>query len=314
MADEHIAEPRRTRSDETDLREYLVLLWRYWFVLVVAALVMGGLAFARAVSKPRVYEASVPLALSSSLAGGGTASYGSIVNYQQLLQGEALAEKSISSSRVEGGPSSFGSVVEFEQLLENPAFAEKVIVRAGLDHEHYSASDFFGDVLSITEVSRSVLIVNAAMPDPKLAARVANAAAKVVVETVDRLGANAADRVRDALKSQLDHAGSRLEQARKDLRNPKTGTRVDLLQKQANVALAQKLYEEVATAYQTAQLQAATRGAELQIMQPAIPPDSPLSRHVAHHAEIWAGAGFLGAALLVILLGSLSEWMRGRSV
>src|SRR5439155_25790919 len=75
--------------------------------------------------------------------------------------------------------------------------------------------------------------------------------------------------------------------------------------------LATVHYRQVETAYETARVQVASRSAQLTILDSAVPPDRPASRHVARSAVVGLFAGFvlalIAAAILSTRTGS-SEW------
>lgn len=75
----------------------------------------------------------------------------------------------------------------------------------------------------------------------------------------------------------------------------------DLARLELERDLATTVYRQVATAYETARVQVASRSAQLEILDPAVPPDRPASRNVARNALIGLVAGFLltsfGAAI-----------------
>ena len=76
--------------------------------------------------------------------------------------------------------------------------------------------------------------------------------------------------------------------------------------------LASRVYLEVATAYETARLQVAGRSAQLQIIEPAVPPDLPLSRHVARNTLLAAVVGLMLSVFGVLLYGGLSTEPQSR--
>jgi uncharacterized protein involved in exopolysaccharide biosynthesis len=61
--------------------------------------------------------------------------------------------------------------------------------------------------------------------------------------------------------------------------------------------LATGVYRQVATAYETARVQVASRSAQLAILDPAVAPDRPASRHVARNTLIGLIAGLIFASI-----------------
>jgi succinoglycan biosynthesis transport protein ExoP len=78
--------------------------------------------------------------------------------------------------------------------------------------------------------------------------------------------------------------------------------------------LAKKVYTDVATRYEEARLQVAGKTAQLQVMDPAVVPDRPMSRHVVRNAAIAGTVGLLLCAIAVLFLDALAAASaRGRS-
>jgi uncharacterized protein involved in exopolysaccharide biosynthesis len=67
----------------------------------------------------------------------------------------------------------------------------------------------------------------------------------------------------------------------------------ELLRLQIEHDLATDVYKKVATAYETARVQVASRSAQLEILDLAVAPDTPASRHVARNTLIGLVAGFV---------------------
>jgi uncharacterized protein involved in exopolysaccharide biosynthesis len=66
--------------------------------------------------------------------------------------------------------------------------------------------------------------------------------------------------------------------------------------------LAMTVYRQVATAYETARVQVASRSAQLELLDRAVPPDRPNSKHVLRNTLVALVAGFaLGVAAAVVV-------------
>jgi uncharacterized protein involved in exopolysaccharide biosynthesis len=70
--------------------------------------------------------------------------------------------------------------------------------------------------------------------------------------------------------------------------------------------LARTVYLQVATTYETARMQVAGRSAQLQMIEPAVPPDRPESRHVARNTLIAAMVGLMLSVFGVLVYSALS--------
>lgn len=69
--------------------------------------------------------------------------------------------------------------------------------------------------------------------------------------------------------------------------------------------LATAVYKQVATAFETARVQVAARSAHLDILDPAIASDRPVSRNVARNALVGLVAGFVLASIGAVVHGAI---------
>ena len=74
--------------------------------------------------------------------------------------------------------------------------------------------------------------------------------------------------------------------------------------------LAKKVYQDVATSYETARLQVAGRNSALQMISMAIPADRPESRKLGRHLLIGITSGLLLAALVVLVMNAFRSEVR----
>ena len=78
--------------------------------------------------------------------------------------------------------------------------------------------------------------------------------------------------------------------------------------------LATVVYRQVATAYETARVQVASRSAQLEILDAADLPDRPASRHVARNALVGLIAGLMLASIGAVIHGNMGVPDESRNV
>jgi succinoglycan biosynthesis transport protein ExoP len=81
----------------------------------------------------------------------------------------------------------------------------------------------------------------------------------------------------------------------------------ELSRLQTEYDLSRGVYVDVATRYEQARLQVAARSAQLQLMDAALPPDRPVSRHVARNTSIAVVLGFSFMLIAVVLAVTASH-------
>jgi uncharacterized protein involved in exopolysaccharide biosynthesis len=75
----------------------------------------------------------------------------------------------------------------------------------------------------------------------------------------------------------------------------------ELARLQMEYEIAQKVYAEASTQYESAKLKVASQSAQFVIVDPALPPDRPAPRHFAR-AAVLGGVGFAVLAVFGVLL------------
>lgn len=200
-------------DEETDLREYGLVLWRHHMMILVSSLVCAALVVVLGLSTRRTYAARAVLAISQS---------------------------KISSGQVTGSPTAI-TTAAYRPILESQNLASRIIREFGLDQRRFSATGFFGNVVDIEEVRNStVFILKAALDDPDLAARVANRTAELAIEQSRLLNEDEAARSRDNLKAQFDDAQARMQQAEAKVLTFRNASQLELLRKDVDAALEQR--------------------------------------------------------------------------
>jgi uncharacterized protein involved in exopolysaccharide biosynthesis len=119
----------------------------------------------------------------------------------------------------------------------------------------------------------------------------------------------------EVAKSRAKVAGlerQRAQMAARQLDGPQLAALKTLYAAEAEIArlemardLSRKIYQEVATSYETARLFVASRSSALQIVGPAVPPDRPASRYLGRNAVLAFVAGVVLASLVIVLRHAL---------
>jgi hypothetical protein len=76
---------------------------------------------------------------------------------------------------------------------------------------------------------------------------------------------------------------------------------IDQARLQASYDLSMKVHEDLALRYEQSRTQPVGNTSQLQIVDPALPPDSPVARKRLQNGMLGAGLGFIGAALIALL-------------
>jgi len=194
--------PASGGAGEAPLAQYVDVLWRFRWLLVMGPLLAGAVAFAIALRLTPRFEATATLMVTPSKASElPTSPQPDIRSYRAFLANQSLAAEVVREFHLDAPPSNLTP----QRFLE-----------AALNTE-----DGRGTNLISLQVTLS---------DPQLAARVANAMAERSVALSRSLEQREAVVARDFIKSQLDGARERLTQARDALSTYQRQAQVDLLE------------------------------------------------------------------------------------
>lgn len=169
------------RGDQVDLADYLSAVWDHRALIAVVTLACMGAALVFSLTGPRLYEATLTLAVNQS------------------KTGEQVATQQVTAA-------------SFRPLVESRATAAAVIQELGLDKPPYyvSPTQFLSGIIAVEELRGTNLIRLAArFEHPELAAKIAGRVAEHAVALVQRASADEATQARDLIKVQLDQVRTR---------------------------------------------------------------------------------------------------------
>jgi uncharacterized protein involved in exopolysaccharide biosynthesis len=200
-------------DDELNLREYVVVLWRWKYVITAVMIVFALAGFLVSRSLTPLYQASARLIINNSKTG------------DQVTQ---LSAATIAGHRA---------------LLQSPVLAQRVVKEMGLDAppHNFTPQTFLNgavssEVLGIT----NILIVHVTLSDPELAAKTATAFAKSAVDLAQQLNQEETLSARDIIKIQVDESEKRMASARVALEAFQKEAQIELLRKDVDAILGQR--------------------------------------------------------------------------
>ena len=200
------------QADQVDLAEYLSAIWRYRTLIVVITLACMGAALVSSLMAPRMYEATVTLALNQSKTSDQVAS-------QNL------------------------TAASFRPLVESRATALAVILELGLDKPPYrvTPTEFLSGIITVEELRGTNLIrLVARFGDAQLATKIAQRVAEHAVTLVRSVNADEATQARDIIREQLDRVKARFDQTNAKLLAYRQLAQVEALKKDTDTVLEQR--------------------------------------------------------------------------
>ena len=285
----------RPTANEMDLTDYVLALWRRRWWIVGAAVACAAVALAIGLAGGRTYQAQMTLIVSEA----------------------KLDDRDKEPRPIEA--------VNFKPYLEGASVTHDVARALHLD----TAPDVSVEGVRATNLLRLTVQYS----DPQVAADFANRVAEHGVESARKVNADQAVEARDTIKDQLDQQRALLDEAEAKLKAYRDEAQIEALENDVSAALdrrrgasergkvpqlsqlyeretrlrrlemerdfAERMYLDIASRYQLARVQVASRGAQLQIMDRAVAPVAPLPRGIKRNVAL---AGMLGFCLAVVIV------------
>jgi uncharacterized protein involved in exopolysaccharide biosynthesis len=195
-----------TYGQEVSLSELLLVLWRYWLLVLGIAVSVGILAFLVSSNRTPVYEASSRLLVSPPTIAGGDRPPVSLGTYQALISNQSLILE----------------VLKELGLTEPP-------------HE-LTPAEALQRNLSIVAVGTEVIMITARLDDAALAAQLANRLAERSI----RVGQQVVQEDVDMIKVQVDESHKRLEEAEGRLLAYRKQAQLEALHAEVDVLLEER--------------------------------------------------------------------------
>ena len=253
-----------------ELREYVGLLGR-WLWLVVLCLVAAAVS-AYVVSKNTtpIYEASSTLRVNQASNPATTAAYADILSSERLAR-------------------------TYASLLTSRPVVEETALRLGIDAKGLSQS------ISVTPVRDTLLLqIKVEGPNPKLIAEIANVLPQVFIDRDREQQLGQVAKYRDTLQTELDATLADLARTTEDLAKATDDSQKTRLE--ASVAQYRTTYSSLLANAQQAKLAEAQATNNLVVAEPAAVPESPVRPRTITNTMLAAIIGALlavGAAFLI---------------
>lgn len=204
-------------ADEVELIDYLNTLWKWKWLILVGTLAVAAIALAVRLGGGRTYEATATLLIAES-------------KVPRPEGGEGAGKPGISPET-------------FEAMIKSQTLALQAIQQFGLDKEPFAMTPirFLTSIVSIQpKRGTNLLILTAILPDPKLAADVANFVAQKAVELNARLNQTDTVSTKEFVQHQRDQARQMMETTQAALVEFKRNANLESLRTQQRILLATK--------------------------------------------------------------------------
>lgn len=258
-------------EEEIDLRQYLFILQRWWWLIVGCALLAAVVAFAVSSWMQPVYQAQVTLLVQQAPTTG-------LSEYTAILTSERLAQT-------------------YAQMLTGRPVLEATIARMGLSE----TAEQLAKRVKVERVRDTQLIrVKVEDTDPARAAAVANALAETFTEQVRTIQEQRYAESLSNLKAQIDELSAVIEETQKELearaRDTTSQAQAERTRLETILAGYRNTYAALVQSYEQMRLTAAQSADTVVLFEPAQVPREPVRPRRLMNTAL---AGVLGAMLAV---------------
>jgi uncharacterized protein involved in exopolysaccharide biosynthesis len=271
------ASAQRAADDEIDLLDYLRVIWRYRWMIVVLCLAAMGAAVAYSLLQPRQYQAAVtvvpPLDILQKEAGGGLGALGGSALVRQFIDtstdsvskmyGEILQSREVADTLIDRF-----HLMQVYEKVEYRADARKQLRK----NTRVETTD--GGAVKVTVLDR----------DPNRVAALANAYVEELDKQNKRLSIGQATSTRIFLENRLKEVEAKLSKIDSTL------TR--------EVETQEMLYQMLVTQYEMAKIDEAKSMPTIQVLDPPVVPERGVPRGTVKKGILAGIAAFLLAVFV----------------
>ncbi len=253
-----------------ELRQYVLLLRKWLWLLVVATLVAGAVSYVVSRKSTPIYQASATLMVNQ--ASNPTIATG----YSDILTSERLART-------------------YASLLTSRPVLDETAKRLGID------PDDLQNAISVTSVrDTQLLVIKVDGPNPQLIAQIANTLPIVFIERNQEWQLGRVSESRANLESEIANTENDLAQTQEALNNVTDDTERTRLE--TSLAQYRSTYSTLVASYQQVRIAESQALNNIVVAEPAVNPETPIRPRVMTNTLLAAIVGLLlalGAAFLV---------------
>lgn len=274
---------------QADLRQYMTLLWRWAWLIILAAVLAGGAAYITSQFQSPVYQATTTLLINE-------ASTAQTSDYTAILTSERLART-------------------YSEMLTKRPVLDDVLLRMEevdviLDYED---TDAFKEAITVQLVRDTQLIeLSVEDTDPKRAALIANTLVAVFTTQNQALQATRFAESKASLEGQLSRLDGQvhntvaeLEAVGDDLDREAERSRLE-----AELTQYRQTYSELLQSYEQIRVSEAQTTSNVVQVEPAIAPENPIRPRVLMNTALALVVGGMLAVGAIFLMEALDDTVK----
>ncbi len=268
---------------QVDLKVYGRIALRWAWLVILCAIIAGGVAFLYSMNQTRIYSASSKVLVNE-------ARNPATANYNDILLSERLART-------------------YANLMQRDSTIEDTLTRLGLDPAAVRRQVVSVAVAPVRDTQ--LVQVTVESPNPELASAVANTLPQVFAEGMRAVQLARFTESRNSLSTQLDELRKRVEANQlqmSDLQNQRTAqAELELASLRSEQTQLQASYGNLLNSFEQLRLTEAQSIDNIVLMEPADTPRSPVRPRTLVNALLAAVVGALLALGVVFLIEYLDD-------
>ncbi len=273
-----------TPSFSDDLRRYAGLLWHWAWLIILSVVLAAGAAFLVSQQMTPIYQASATMLINQAPSSQSS-------EYAALLTSQRLAET-------------------YAQMLTTQPILDGVVESLELNIEGQKLKSF----VSVQSIQDTQLIrVSVQLPDPVLAAQIANEVVITFAEYNKNFQASRYADTETSLAAQLDELDLRIQETVQNLQALGDDANLQAERDKLELSLTQnqQLYASMLQTYESVRMAKAESTSDVVLVEPAIPSSNPIRPKVMQNTLLAAVVGGMLAVGLIFLIDALDNTIKG---
>lgn len=268
-----------------ELREYIAILWRWAWLILLGVVLAGGTAYLVSINQVAIYQASVTVLVSE-------ARDPTITDYTSILTSERLAKT-------------------YGELLTSRPVLEEVIDNLNLE---LSLGGLAGKVDVELVRDTQLIVVAVEDPSPYWAARIANEIPRVFIQQNESLQSGRYATSLESLSREMDEVDEDIQRTEESIAHlQRPGTAVDqdeLARLETNLTQLRGTYSELLQSYEEIRVAEARVIDSIVVVDPAQTPGRPVSPRISLNTALAATVGLIVAVGIVFLIEYLDDTVK----
>lgn len=274
-------------SLQVDLRQYIALLWRWSWLIVLATLLSGGAAFVVSQFQDPVYQTTTTLLINEATTTAQTSDYTAILTSERLAR-------------------------TYSEMLTKRPILETVMETLDLDSV-YQDLEQMRDVITVQLVRDTQLIeLSVEDTDPERAALIANALVEIFAKQNQALQASRFAESKTSLEGQLDRLNGQIHNTVTTIDNLENNAenQNEITRLETELVQYRQTYSQILQSYEQIRVSEAQATSNVAQVEPANVPEEPIRPRIMMNTVLAAVVGAMLAVGAIFLVEALDDTLK----